>query len=198
MLSVFVPSFFMEGVAKGLVRSAHGRGGLLRGRSFHLVHDLGPCAHHLAFERRTSCRGKESSKSRFDRFREGYAHLIERFMKRKKTWVVGYLVLTLGLAAFLLSHVGKEIFPIVNEGQFKVRLRAPTGSSLDFTEKMTLKVLDIVNQLVGKERSKARSRSWASNRRNTRSATSINGPPEPMKQYSKSRSRTMLTSASKN
>ena len=153
VLSVFVPSFFMVGVAKALFVPLTIAVGFSVMGAFILSRTLVPVLTTWWLKETHSDEKTKAAqtKSRFDRFRANYSHLIERFMNRKKTWVVGYLVVTLGLAAILLVHVGKEIFPIVNEGQFKVRLRAPTGSSLDFTEKTTLKVLDIVNNLVGRE-----------------------------------------------
>jgi multidrug efflux pump subunit AcrB len=156
VLSVFVPSFFMQGVAKALFIPLTIAVGFSMIGSFLLSRTLVPvlAAWWLKDEKQPEKGDRNKSKSRFDRFRESYAHLIQRLMQRKRLWVLAYLGITLGLATFLLIHVGKEMFPIVNEGQFKVRLRAPIGSSLDTTEKYTLQVLGIVNSLVGKDKIK--------------------------------------------
>jgi multidrug efflux pump subunit AcrB len=52
---------------------------------------------------------------------------------------------------WLLPSMGKEIFPIVDTGQFKLRIRAATGTRIERTEMVALRALQIVERLVGKE-----------------------------------------------
>jgi len=42
----------------------------------------------------------------------------------QKIIVTAYVVLVSGLAIFLLTHIGRDVLPKVNSGQFQVRLRA--------------------------------------------------------------------------
>jgi multidrug efflux pump subunit AcrB len=149
VLSVFVPSFFMEGVARSLFVPLTIAVGFSVIGSFILSLTLVPVLTTWFLKNQNQKEAKKGVPSRFDQFRAAYARLVDHFMKRKKLWVGSYLIISLGLAAFLITFVGKEIFPLVNEGQFKVRLRAPTGSSLEFTEKQTLKILDMVGELAG-------------------------------------------------
>jgi len=50
-----------------------------------------------------------------------------------------------------LVHIGAEIFPQADSDQFQLRIRGPTGISIDTTEKQTLAVIDLVKEIVGKE-----------------------------------------------
>src|SRR4030095_16816977 len=52
---------------------------------------------------------------------------------------------------WLIGHpgVGTEIFPIVDAGQFQMRLRAATGTRIQQTERMTLKAIEVIKEIVG-------------------------------------------------
>jgi multidrug efflux pump subunit AcrB len=65
--------------------------------------------------------------------------------------VAVFLVVTGGVVYWLLPSMGKEIFPIVDTGQFKLRIRAATGTRIERTEMVALRALQIVERLVGKE-----------------------------------------------
>jgi multidrug efflux pump subunit AcrB len=60
-----------------------------------------------------------------------------------------YLVLTTGMAFLLLRHIGKDVLPKVNGGQFQVRIRAPEGTRIERTEEKTLTTIGIVKDIVG-------------------------------------------------
>jgi multidrug efflux pump subunit AcrB len=61
-------------------------------------------------------------------------------------------ILASGIAVWLLlPSIGREIFPQVDTGQFKLRLRAPTGTRIERTELIALKALSIIERTVGKE-----------------------------------------------
>src|SRR3970282_1604289 len=47
------------------------------------------------------------------------------------------------------AALGTEIFPSADSGQIQVRLRAPTGTRVERTEAMALKVLDAIGEEVG-------------------------------------------------
>ena len=48
-------------------------------------------------------------------------------------------------------NIGRDVLPKVNAGQFQVRLRAADGTRLERTEEKTIKALQILEELVGKE-----------------------------------------------
>ncbi len=93
--------------------------------------------------------GKDGKMSFFDKIRARFLAFIDRIMPYRKPIVVVYLVLTAGAAFLLLQHIGKDVLPKVNGGQFQVRLRAPDGTRIERTEEKTINTLNIIKDIVG-------------------------------------------------
>ena len=64
----------------------------------------------------------------FDRFRDGYRSALRPVIALR--WVVAALyLLAAGAVIFFVGRsLGREIFPVVDAGQFTLRLRAPAGA----------------------------------------------------------------------
>jgi multidrug efflux pump subunit AcrB len=92
-----------------------------------------------------------SEMTRFDKVRLRFLNFMDRMMPYRKPIVIVYLLGTILLGAFLLSLVGKDVLPKVNGSQFEVRIRAPEGTRIERTEEKTLKTIEIVKNIVGKE-----------------------------------------------
>jgi multidrug efflux pump subunit AcrB len=60
-----------------------------------------------------------------------------------------YLAVALGGVYYLFPRIGTEIFPDVNSPLYRIRLRAPTGSRIEETERMVLRALDLVKRQAG-------------------------------------------------
>jgi multidrug efflux pump subunit AcrB len=97
----------------------------------------------------TQSHGKDGKMTMFDKVRTRFLSFIDRIMPYRKPIVLGYLVLTTGAAFLLLRHIGKDVLPKVNSGQFQVRLRAPDGTRIERTEERTLTTIGIVKDIVG-------------------------------------------------
>ena len=93
--------------------------------------------------------GKDGKMSRFDRIRSRFLRFMDRMMPYRKPVVLLYLVLTTGASFLLLRHIGKDVLPKVNGGQFQVRLRAPEGTRIERTEEKTLNTIGIIKNIVG-------------------------------------------------
>ena len=93
--------------------------------------------------------GKDGKPSIFDKLRARFLAFIDRIMPYRKPIVVVYLVLTAGASFLLLRHIGKDVLPKVNGGQFQVRLRAPDGTRIERTEEKTLNTINIIKDIVG-------------------------------------------------
>ena len=89
--------------------------------------------------------------SRFERLRNRYLRFIGRMMPYRKPIVIGYLVIVCGIVVLLLSGIGRDVLPKVNGSQFQVRMRVPDGTRIERTEEQTMKLLDGINNIVGKE-----------------------------------------------
>ena len=53
------------------------------------------------------------------------------------------------IIAWQAPRIGREIFPVVDAGQFRLRIRAPNGTHIARTERYALDMLDLVKQEVG-------------------------------------------------
>ncbi len=142
VLSVFVPSFFMAGVARQLFVPLSIAVGFAMISSYVLSTTLVPVLTTWMMHE-----AKESAKT--PRWREWYASIL-RFAIRWRWGVVGaYSVAAAVLLFVLIAQMHLEIFPTTDSGQFQVRLRAPTGTRIERTEVMTLKALEIIRHEVG-------------------------------------------------
>src|SRR6266705_2420136 len=144
VLSVFVPSFFMAGVARQLFVPLSIAVGFAMISSYVLSTTLVPVlATWMMHE------AKESAKT--PRWREWYASILQ-FSIRWRWGIAGaYAVAAAVLLFFMSPQMHTEIFPTTDAGQFQLRLRAPTGTRIERTEVMTLKALDIIKHEVGPE-----------------------------------------------
>jgi multidrug efflux pump subunit AcrB len=88
--------------------------------------------------------------SRFNRFRARYLRFMDRMLPNRKPIVIIYTITACGLAFLLLNTIGRDVLPKVNSGTFQVRLRAPDGTRFERTEVVTIKALQILGKLVGK------------------------------------------------
>jgi multidrug efflux pump subunit AcrB len=76
-----------------------------------------------------------------------------RFTERITSWGVLvpalYVVVTGGVIAVAASTLGREIFPSGGGAEFQLRLRAPTGTKFETTERLAVDVLDEIRQAAG-------------------------------------------------
>ncbi len=143
ILAVFLPSFFMTGVARQLFVPLALSVGLAMVASYVLSSTLVPV---LSTWLMRTARADEGSA-----LKAAYGSYVRVMISQR--WVVApvFLLATIGLVYWLLPAMGKEIFPIVDTGQFKLRIRAATGTRIERTELVALRALQIVERLVGKE-----------------------------------------------
>lgn len=88
---------------------------------------------------------------RFEKFRNGFMHLLERLLPMRRAVVLFYIVAVTGLAALLLGNIGRDVLPKINSSQFQLRMRAPDGTRIERTEEKAIVVLDELEKMVGKE-----------------------------------------------
>jgi multidrug efflux pump subunit AcrB len=77
---------------------------------------------HQAFERR------------FEQFRDAYVKLLEWNLRHYKT-VLAAFALVVASGFLLLPWVGRDFFPTVDTGQFRLHVRAPAGTRVEQTER---------------------------------------------------------------
>jgi len=80
---------------------------------------------------------------------ERYASVLRGALRFRWIVVGGYAAIAAVLLFILVPSMHLEIFPTSETGQIQLRLRAPTGTRIERTELIALKVLDVIKQEVG-------------------------------------------------
>ena len=85
----------------------------------------------------------------FDRFRQGYERVLARIVRLRWGIVAAYLAVSLAIIWGLGARLGTEIFPTIDTGQFRLRIRAPDGTDINRTEQIALKTLEVIRDAAG-------------------------------------------------
>src|SRR5436190_125914 len=144
ILAVFVPSFFMTGVARSLFIPLSLAVGLAMFASYVLSNTLVPVlAAGLLREHPAGAHGV------LERVHARHERLLRRALPLRWLVLAIYIVVTLGGSALMLRALGSDLFPSVDTGQLQLRLRAPTGTRVERTEDIALKALKIIDDEAG-------------------------------------------------
>src|ERR1700733_2826168 len=84
---------------------------------------------------------------RLERVRDGYQGVLGRAIEHRKVFVPGFLACCL-MSMVLLAWVGQDFFPAVDGGQFKLHLRAPTGTRIELTADLCDHVEEAIRTLI--------------------------------------------------
>ncbi|WP_142684695.1 efflux RND transporter permease subunit [Chitinophaga polysaccharea] len=87
--------------------------------------------------------------SGFDRFKLRFIGWLEGLMKKRKLIIGAYFIGVIGIVALCMSIIGRDILPKLNNGQFQLRLKEPTGTRIERTEAMLVKSTQILKEIVG-------------------------------------------------
>lgn len=151
ILAVFAPSFFMVGVGRALFVPLALSVGFAMAASYVLALTFVPILYTwIGGEHHVQAEG-----GFFDRLRAAYGRLVGTLVTLRLAVLALYLIAAAVTVYFAGGALGTEIFPSADSGQVQVRLRAPTGTRVERTEAMALKVLDLIAQEVGPENIKA-------------------------------------------
>ncbi|MFM9062432.1 MAG: efflux RND transporter permease subunit [Pirellula sp.] len=145
ILAVFVSSFFMQGAARGMFVPLSLAVGFAMIASYFLSSTLVPVLAVMLL------RPMDSHGHWFDRLRTGYESVLSRLIRFRWLLIGAYLI-GCGIAiATLAPRLGQSIFPVVDAGQFRLRMRGPDGTHIEKTESLAKQSLEIISQELGKE-----------------------------------------------
>ncbi len=150
ILAVFIPSFFMQGAAKGLFVPLSLAVGFAMIASYVLSSTFVPVLSAWLL-RKYPQRHDIVALARPNILARGFSGLLELTTSLRWLVVPVYLVSALLATVFLSQLLGTEIFPQVDAGQFQFRLRGPDGTRIEQTEEITREVLDFIGKEVGPE-----------------------------------------------
>jgi len=146
ILAVFIPAFFMQGAAQRLFAPLALAVGFAMIGSYILSSTFVPVV--SVWLLRHMPHGDDEA-SFFGRLRQGYTGLVATLVAARWPVAGAYAAAAVGAILWCGPRLGREIFPLVDAGQFRLRLRAPDGTQIARTERYALDVIDLVKQEVG-------------------------------------------------
>src|ERR1700722_19055902 len=83
----------------------------------------------------------------FEKFRGSYRGLLEICLHHRRAFLIAFFASCLGSLAILIPWLGRDFFPSVDSGTFKLHVRAPTGMRIEETANLC----DLVEQSIRKQ-----------------------------------------------
>ena len=80
----------------------------------------------------------------FERFRDRYHGWLERCLNHRRAFLLAFIVGCVISVAGLVPFLGRDFFPSVDAGQFKLHVRARTGTRIEETARLC----DLVEQSI--------------------------------------------------
>ena len=143
---VFVPMFFLSGVARYMFVPMAEAVVFAMLASYLLSRTLVPTmAKYLLKEhsdaesagkrlsRNPFIRFQSAFESGFESFRHGYLRLLALCVDHAVVFLILFLVFSMGSVGVLAPYLGQDFFPSVDSGQFKLHVRARTGTRIEET-----------------------------------------------------------------
>jgi multidrug efflux pump subunit AcrB len=149
ILAMFTPALFMTGAAKAMFVPLSLAVGFSMVASYLLSSTLVPILVVWMERRSRRLPARESEEGAFGRFRHRYGRVVHSIVRARVLVAAVYVVVAALVLILLVPRLGTEIFPQVDAGQLELRIRAHPGSRIEMTEKVTLRVLDLIRAEVG-------------------------------------------------
>ncbi len=146
ILAVFVPSFFMIGVGRQLFVPLSLAVAFSMIASYLLSSSLVPV--FSTWLMKEAHRGEERE-GFFGRLRGFYSRYLDVVLRFRWPLAGVYLASAVALVWILLPRMGTEIFPEANAPLLRIRLRAPTGTRIEETERIVLRALETIHREAG-------------------------------------------------
>ena len=146
---VFVPMFFLTGVARYLFVPLAEAVSFAMLASYVLSRTIVPTlakyllkghSHHEAVahadRRNPFVRAQQMFETGFEKLRTHYRSLLEICVRRKVIFTICFFVICLVSVVGLFPWLGQDFFPSIDAGQFKLHLRAQTGTRIEDTAEL--------------------------------------------------------------
>ena len=157
---VFVPMFFLSGVARFLFVPLAESVVFAMLASFLLSRTLVPTLVMLlmggvdqhAVPARPSVlqRVYRSFDQQFERVRRAYTLALSALLAKRKQFVLMFMAFCV-LSCLLYPFLGRDFFPSVDSGQIRLHMRAPTGTRIEETARLADQVEAVIRQLIPKD-----------------------------------------------
>jgi multidrug efflux pump subunit AcrB len=157
---VFVPMFFLQGVARFLFVPLAEAVVFAMIWSFILsrtlvptmaMYLLQPHVHHAEGEgprsRNPLVRFQRGFEAGFERFRAGYSGLLSLALAHRPTFVIGFLGFV-GLSFLLVPYLGQNFFPSVDAGQILMHVRTQVGTRVEESANQFADVQKVIRKII--------------------------------------------------
>jgi multidrug efflux pump subunit AcrB len=158
---VFVPMFFLQGVARflfvpmaeavifAMIWSFILSRTLVPTMAKYLLH---PHVHHAEGEqpkrsRNPLVRFQRGFEAGFEKFRAGYMDLLKLALAHRPTFVIGFLGFV-GLSFLLVPYLGQNFFPSVDAGQILMHVRTQVGTRVEETANQFADVTKVIRKII--------------------------------------------------
>jgi len=159
---VFVPMFFLSGVARYLFVPLAEAVCFAMLASYLLSRTLVPTMAKYLLEARTEeipnaaaqssnpfVRMQQKFEVHFEGLRDRYHRLLERCIQHRVIFAICFLAFCV-LSFALLPLLGQDFFPEVDSGEFKLHMRAPTGTRIEETAALCDQVEAVIRKQIPK------------------------------------------------
>jgi multidrug efflux pump subunit AcrB len=86
----------------------------------------------------------------FERFRDGYLRVLTWNLNHRRTVAMVFLT-AVASGAIMLPYMGRDFFPVVDAGQFRLHVRAPAGTRLEQTAQYFSQVEEEIRKVIPDE-----------------------------------------------
>ena len=158
---VFVPMFFLSGVARYLFVPMAEAVVFAMLASYLLSRTLVPTMAKYMLQEHDDARtaGRRASRNPFTRFqlafengfetfRRGYLRILTLCVDHAGVFLTSFIVFAVASVGILVPWLGQDFFPSVDSGQFKIHIRAHTGTRIEETALLCDQVDSTIRQLV--------------------------------------------------
>ncbi|HXL21970.1 MAG TPA: efflux RND transporter permease subunit [Candidatus Dormibacteraeota bacterium] len=161
---VFIPMFFLSGVAKflfvplaeavifAMLASYMWSRTIVPTMAMYLLssEDEYKADEHAGKKQGFFRRYQQAFEHRFERFRESYRNALDSTLTRPVIFAAGFLAFCV-LSAGLVFLLGRDFFPKVDAGQIRLHMRARTGLRIEETARLTDQVNQVIAETIPKK-----------------------------------------------
>jgi multidrug efflux pump subunit AcrB len=161
---VFIPMFFLSGVAKflfvplaeavifAMLASYMWSRTIVPTLAMYLLssEDEYRAEEHAGQKQGFFRRYQQAFEQRFERFRESYSNALDYTLVRPMIFGGGFLIFCV-LSAGLVFLLGRDFFPKVDAGQIRLHMRARTGLRIEETSRLTDQVNQVIRETIPKK-----------------------------------------------
>ena len=156
---VFIPMFFLQGVARflfvplaeavmlAMVCSFILSRTLVPTMAMYLLKPHAPHGSETTVSRNPLVRFQRGFEARFERIRGGYREVLLMAMSHRRLFVIGFMAFVIGSMG-LLPFLGSNFFPAVDGGQILMHARVPVGTRVEETAARFAAIEDAIRRVI--------------------------------------------------